>query len=114
MRKELIEYCARRGGCCGRGCGWCERCEPTPGRNMGVGHCITGCGCCLSFRECELTRTEKDKIRDRLMATLQCSDRDYLLTLSRAYLLKYKNLEKAEHVDSGSNRSKWREITGRG
>lgn len=113
MRKELIEYCAGRGGCCGRGCGWCERCEPTPGRNIGVGHCITGCGCCLSFRECELTRTEKDKIRGRLMATLQCLDKVYLLTLSRAYLLKYKKVEKTEHVDSGSNRSEWREITGR-
>ncbi|CRL29563.1 unnamed protein product [Penicillium camemberti] len=110
-QEELIEDCAGRGGCCRRGCGCCEKREPTPGRNMGVGHCTTGCGCSLSFRGCELTRIEKDNIRDRLRATLQYSDRVYLLTLSRAYLLKDKHVETAEHVDSASNRSKWREIT---
>lgn len=40
----------------------------------------------------------EDKIRDRLRLTLQYPDRVYFLTLSHAYLLKDKKVEKDEHV----------------
>lgn len=115
MQKELIKDCAARGGCCGRDCGCCEKRESTPGRNMGAGHCTTGCACCLSFRGCELTATERDDIRDALKANLEDRNmRNYLLTLSRAYLIRDKEVEKkVEDVDSAPKRSKWREIIGR-
>ncbi|CAG7972700.1 unnamed protein product [Penicillium nalgiovense] len=114
MQKELTRDCAARGGCCGRGCGCCEKRESTPGRNMGVGHCTTGCGCCSNFRECELTEKEMGDITGALRATLNYSDRAYLLTLSRAYLLGDKKVEKkVNHVDSAPKLSKWREIMGR-
>lgn len=73
MQKEPTRDCAGRGGCCGRGCGCCEKRESTPGGNMGVGHCTTGCGCCSNFWGYELTKKEMGDIRGALRATLKYS-----------------------------------------
>lgn len=46
----LREDCAQRGGCCGRGCGCCERSRIKDTNTYGVtdrGHCTTACSCCL-------------------------------------------------------------------
>ncbi|KAJ5804247.1 uncharacterized protein N7518_000550 [Penicillium psychrosexuale] len=92
MQNELIKDCAGRGGCCGRVCGCCEKRESTPERNMGAGHCTTGCACCSSFRGCELTAQQKTNIRESLRAALEYSDSAYLLTMSRAYMIRDKKV----------------------
>ncbi|KAJ5355813.1 hypothetical protein N7517_010422 [Penicillium concentricum] len=108
MQKELVKDCAGRGGCCGRGCGCCEKREPTPGRRMGAGHCTSEFACYVSSQGFEFTTEEEDNIRDALRVTLDNLDsRDYLLTLSHAYLLRDN---KVEHVDLAPKRSTWREI----
>ena len=42
----LRQDCARRGGCCGRGCGCCEKAR-TANRQWNRGHCTGMCGCCI-------------------------------------------------------------------
>ncbi|KAF9244391.1 hypothetical protein DTO013E5_5940 [Penicillium roqueforti] len=92
MQNELIKDCAGRGGCCGRECGCCEKRESTPEKSMGAGHCTTGCACCSSFRGCELTAQEKKNIRDALRAALKYSNSAYLLSMSRAYIIRDRKL----------------------
>lgn len=46
----LRQDCAGRGGCCGRGCGCCERSRTTskkPRHGWDHGHCTSACGCCI-------------------------------------------------------------------
>ena len=42
----LREGCAKRGGCCGRDCGCCEKARTTE-RQWNRGHCTMLCGCCI-------------------------------------------------------------------
>lgn len=42
----LRQDCARRGGCCGRDCGCCEKARMTK-RRWNRGHCTSVCGCCI-------------------------------------------------------------------
>lgn len=42
----LRQDCARRGGCCGRDCGCCEKVRTTK-RRWNQGHCTSVCGCCV-------------------------------------------------------------------
>lgn len=46
LNQWLREDCARRGGCCGRGCRCCER-PRTNNRQWNRGQCTTTCGCCV-------------------------------------------------------------------
>ena len=47
----LSEYlradCVRRGGCCGRGCGCCEKDRGNKRQLWKRGHCTSACGCCV-------------------------------------------------------------------
>lgn len=43
----LREDCARRGGCCGRGCRCCENPRDTNRQFYNQGHCTTSCPCCI-------------------------------------------------------------------
>ena len=45
----LTEDCAKRGGCCGRACGCCEKPRSSI-RAKNRGHCTKECGCCLKAR----------------------------------------------------------------
>ena len=52
LSRELCEDCVRRGGCCGRTCGCCERPRMIDGlEKEGMhnrGHCTSACSCCLN------------------------------------------------------------------
>lgn len=61
MHRSLVEDCARRGGCCGRGCGCCVDRELSATRTLGVGHCTVECGCCCESRGFELSLKEKEE-----------------------------------------------------
>lgn len=51
LHPALVNDCAGSGGCCGRDCGCCEKRDAhAPGRQRGVGHCTTACGCCATNR----------------------------------------------------------------
>ena len=52
LSKELREDCVRRGGCCGRGCGCCEKDRGNNTRQLWKrGHCTSACGCCVRTRK---------------------------------------------------------------
>lgn len=42
--------CARKGGCCGRDCGCCEKPRSTTREKALYGHCTEECGCCRRAR----------------------------------------------------------------
>lgn len=44
----LRKDCAKKGGCCGRDCGCCERQRSS--RDLSRGHCTAGCDCCIAHR----------------------------------------------------------------
>lgn len=46
----LRKDCARKGGCCGRDCGCCEKPRDTEHLSH-HGHCTTACGCCVRHKE---------------------------------------------------------------
>lgn len=52
LSAELREDCAKRGGCCGRTCGCCERPRIVDGLKIeemhNRGHCTSACSCCLN------------------------------------------------------------------
>ncbi|KAH8431733.1 uncharacterized protein LDX57_009388 [Aspergillus melleus] len=51
---SLRADCAKRGGCCSRDCGCCERARHAKRPDI-VGHCSPSCGCCLRARGFELS-----------------------------------------------------------
>jgi hypothetical protein len=59
MHRVLREDCARRGGCCGRGCGCCLDRKLELAHERGAGHCTVECGCCQEARGYELSKEEK-------------------------------------------------------
>lgn len=63
MRKEMIQDCSDRGGCCSRERECCEQ-RYLSRRKKGRGHCTTECGCCTGFRGFELPEEEKEEIRN--------------------------------------------------
>ncbi|OJJ81596.1 uncharacterized protein ASPGLDRAFT_1497696 [Aspergillus glaucus CBS 516.65] len=84
----LREDCARRGGCCGRDCGCCEKARAT-NRRWNRGHCTGVCGCCVRTQGCtdrDVTSTESEEEdypydADDLFARSQYEDR-----FDRAYI----------------------------
>jgi hypothetical protein len=85
MRKELVEDCVARGGCCSRerGCG--RRCLDSE-RKKGIGHCTEECSCCSTYREVELSPKDKDQL-PRLHRLLQSDNPAFLLKVADAYFL---------------------------
>lgn len=80
LRKELIQACMRRGGCCGRSCGCCEKRCLAKGR--GIGHCTTECWCCEATRGHPVT--EEEDLEDGLNS----ENPSHLLTMTEAYFSK--------------------------
>lgn len=60
LRKELVEDCVKRGGCCIRSCGCCQIRHEITERNKGIGHCTPTCGCCSNERGFEYTAEERE------------------------------------------------------
>ncbi|OJJ43576.1 hypothetical protein ASPZODRAFT_73831 [Penicilliopsis zonata CBS 506.65] len=59
MHRVLREDCARRGGCCRRGCGCCSNRQNWPDREFAAGHCTFECHCCENARGFELSQEKK-------------------------------------------------------
>ncbi|KAJ5385241.1 hypothetical protein N7517_003152 [Penicillium concentricum] len=56
LSKLLCDDCVGRGGCCGRGCGCCQRPRTVDGSENSInarGRCTTACGCCLEAHRVE-------------------------------------------------------------
>jgi hypothetical protein len=88
LRKELARDCARRGGCCSRGCGCCEKRRSTTERSKGIGHCTVSCYCCSIARGFHYTEKEKQRIGNELRQRLEGPDPAYLTRMAEAYFLK--------------------------
>lgn len=58
MRKDMVEDCSGRGGCCSRSCRCCSQRQLSK-REKGRGHCTTECWCCTNWRGFELSHKEK-------------------------------------------------------
>jgi hypothetical protein len=50
LRRELVQDCITRGGCCSRGCGCCKNRLSTTEYSKGIGHCTAACYCCSAVR----------------------------------------------------------------
>ena len=91
MRKEMVDDCAGRGGCCSRGCGCCARRSLSENPKI-KGHCTTECWCCGSFIDPSLTDEDKASIALDLDQLLENSN--YLAKMVNCYFrplrLKYK------------------------
>lgn len=64
MHQLLKEDCARKNGCCARGCGCCGLREPSPSRTLGVGHCTLECGCCKKAHGFTFLEGEKKSLKE--------------------------------------------------
>ncbi|CAG8171752.1 unnamed protein product [Penicillium olsonii] len=62
MHEVLVEDCARKDGCCSRGCGCCAKRHQTFTRPLTAGHCSIGCRCCIRWRGFDLNREEENEI----------------------------------------------------
>lgn len=85
MVPKLIEHCASRGGCCGRGCGCCRQRALASQRKQSRGHCTVECACCIQDRGFELTEEEKDQNRLKFENSLWARDAEYALELIVGY-----------------------------
>lgn len=59
MRKELVQDCIARGGCCSRSCKCCSQRPSHSKMRRGTGHCTVECLCCLAHRGFEIPADEK-------------------------------------------------------
>ncbi len=84
MAPSLIEYCASRGGRCGRDCGCCKQ-RALSRRNTGLGHCTVECACCIRDRGFELTEEEKAEHRLNFENSLWARDPTYAVKLIMGY-----------------------------
>ncbi|KOS38799.1 hypothetical protein ACN38_g10366 [Penicillium nordicum] len=65
MHRLLVEDCARRHGCCARGCGCCLNRTTDPTRRLGVGHCTFECGCCRRARGFDVSKEDKRDLKEQ-------------------------------------------------
>lgn len=66
MHRVLVDDCARKQGCCSRGCGCCVDRPVHKDRLSAVGHCTLECGCCRKARGFELTQEEQTEIYENM------------------------------------------------
>lgn len=88
LRKELVEDCISKGGCCSRDCGCCERRQTSTKRGGGIGHCTVECMCCIHDRGSEFTEEEKRNFDDRFAKMLRSDNPAFLLRMANAYFSK--------------------------
>lgn len=79
LRKELVDDCIAKEGCCARECGCCEKRHVGEGTRKGIGHCTVECGCCAIHRRFEFTKKEKDKLARTRHDLLRHNNPSYLI-----------------------------------
>ncbi|CAG8340514.1 unnamed protein product [Penicillium salamii] len=85
LRKELVEDCKKRGGCCSRSCGCCENRHERAVRVKGLGHCTTGCACCVSERGFDYTAQERQRFSDDLENRLYDDNPTFVIQMVDAF-----------------------------
>ncbi|OQE14575.1 hypothetical protein PENFLA_c037G01342 [Penicillium flavigenum] len=89
----LREDCAKRGGCCGRSCGCCERTRMTKVYTDGVrdrGHCTTACSCCLETHGIDGEHLEMKDVDEVHFGPLRD---DHTLRLLKGYIFYLNGME---------------------
>ncbi|KAJ5214629.1 hypothetical protein N7449_001798 [Penicillium cf. viridicatum] len=87
LRKELINDCMERGGCCGRTCGCCEK-RCLAGVEKGIGHCTVACWCCEVNSGYSMTDDDWRVLVQNLLDRLRSENPSYLLAMTEAYFSK--------------------------
>lgn len=87
LRKELVEDCVKRGGCCSRSCGCCQIRHEVTERNKGIGHCTPTCGCCSSERGFEYTTEEREGFVDDFKTKLYDDNLACVIQTAEAFFL---------------------------
>lgn len=64
LNQSLREDCSKRGGCCGRDCGCCEKERGNSQRRWKQGHCTNACSCCVRTQKSEKDVTMQRDIED--------------------------------------------------
>ncbi|KAJ5498561.1 hypothetical protein N7453_007612 [Penicillium expansum] len=105
LRKQLVEDCIGRGGCCARGCDCCEDRAPAQFKK-GVGHCTAGCSCCASERGFEHTAEEMQETVDQLDSMLRSRNPSYVIKMTEAYFVKPRQEEKVEKKKEREKRAR--------
>ncbi|KAJ5195027.1 uncharacterized protein N7498_008465 [Penicillium cinerascens] len=85
LRKELIDDCIAKGGCCSRECRCCENRHLHRKSRKGTGHCTAECRCCEDHRGFEYTEKEKSNITDQLRRMLNHRGPGFVLRMAEAY-----------------------------
>ncbi|CAG8372372.1 unnamed protein product [Penicillium salamii] len=102
LRQELVNDCAKRGGCCSRNCECCQTRHERAVRNKGLGHCTPSCGCCTSERGFEYSAEEIQSFVDGLKAQLYNDNPAYTVHMAEAFfLLPPADTERKEPMDRG-------------
>jgi hypothetical protein len=118
MRKEMVQDCSDRGGCCSRGCGCCSQRHISKGKK-GNGHCTTECWCCTVFRGFELSQDDKEAINKYLRIRLEHKKSPYLINIANSFFrfLPKPPPETPETPTvaamTSNPKSRWQEIFGR-
>lgn len=87
MRRELVNDCANRGGCCGRDCGCCAF-RAKQSYEKGIGHCTVECFCCVGSRGRRPSPEEKRDILKRMTMDLKCDIATHFVRMVNAYFTK--------------------------
>ncbi|KAF4764541.1 hypothetical protein HAV15_000708 [Penicillium sp. str.  len=85
---EIVEDCAKRGGCCGRSCGYCQTRHLTTLRAKGIVHCTIGCSCCSEHRGADPSPEERTGVNKMIESMLLSSNPTYLMKMIEAYFSK--------------------------
>ena len=81
----LRQDCARRGGCCGRGCGCCEK-PRTANRQWNRGHCTGLCGCCIRTQGRKDINAPQCELEEINSFRIACDMTQYSARINRAYI----------------------------
>lgn len=81
MRKEMVQDCSDRGGCCSRKCGCCSQRYLSKG-TKGDGHCTTECWCCTAFRGFEMSKEDKMEMAKDFQSRLEREKSGYLINMA--------------------------------
>lgn len=105
LRKDLVDDCIRKGGCCTRGCRCCEKRHMGNETRKGIGHCTVECGCCVINRRCEFTQEEKKELADKTVAMLKnLQNPSYLSTMLEAFFSELKPSELVSQKQASKGR----------
>lgn len=104
---QLVTYCKRSGGCCGRSCGCCIKRLPEDRPSMtGIsGHCSWGCPCCMKWKDPgdPYWASEGSLLKQQYKDVLESDNPTVLLRLADAYFSAEPMPQPASNQASGKS-----------